>query len=108
MDNHGIIIADSAHRHPCRRCLEYRHSDTENGDAAMHTTCSASTPLQLRYAFRRWQHAVLLFMMLILCSCGAPPQNLSFTTMTSDNDFTPRGVYGKEAPALMVIASPQD
>jgi hypothetical protein len=56
-----------------------------------------------------WQWAgVLLVALLALYSCGAPPQNLSFTTMTSENAFTPRGIYWKEEPALLVIGSSQD
>jgi hypothetical protein len=74
----------------------------------MQTTFMVPSRMQSRHAFR-WQHVgMLLIALLVLCSCGTPPQNLSFTTMTSDNHFTPRGAYWKEAPALMVIASPQD
>jgi hypothetical protein len=74
----------------------------------MHTTFIRFSLGWFRQGFR-WRHVgILLVALLALCSCGTPPQNLSFTTMTSDNDFTSRGAYWKEAPALMVIASPQD
>jgi hypothetical protein len=75
----------------------------------MHRSSCSALSSQSRPRHLPWQWAeVLLVALLILCSCGAPPQNLSFTPLTSDNPFTPLGGYDEEAPALVVIANPQD